>query len=180
MKNIIAFILIFLLIAPIVLAGSGRTIDLDFSQEPKYIYPFLEGDRVRFNLLDDEHTIIIHDIKDTSEGKTVELEIYSFYQNIREGGVDYVTLNEKANTLKIDLDKNGVRDLKISLVQIKDNKVWLIFEEVNEQYISQLTGRVLNPSPKKFYEDTNFIIAGIIGLIILIIILILILKNRKK
>jgi len=180
MKNYIAYILIILLIIPIVLAGSGRTIDLDFSKEPKYVVIMLDNDRVKFNALDGEHTVILHKIKDTNTGKTAELEIYPYYQNLKEGGVEYVTLDNKANTLKIDLDKNGVHDLKISLVQIKDNKALLVFEQINEKYINKLTGRVLNPQPKKFYENNNFIIAGIIGLIILIIIIILILKNRKK
>jgi len=179
MKNIV-YALIFLLMISIVIAGAGRTIDLDFSKEPKYIYPFLESDRAKFNMLGDEHTIIIHKIKDDVKGQSVELEIYPYYQSIKEGNVDYVTLNNKGNTVKIDLDKNGVRDLKVSLVQIKDKKAWLIFEQINETYINQLTGKTLNSSPKKFYQDKNFIIAGVIGLIILIIILILILKNRKK
>lgn len=173
MKSYFAYILVFLLIAPIVLAGVGRTIDLDFSKEPKYIVIMLQGDRVKFNALDGEHTIIVHAIKD--KDKTVELEIYPYKKD-----VTYVSLKSKANVVKIDLDKNGTHDLKVSLAQVSSNKALLVFELVNEKYINQLTGRVLNPIPKKFYEDKNFIIAGIIGLIILIIIIILILKNRKK
>jgi len=180
MKSYIVYFLVFLLIAPIVLAGVGRTIDLDFSQEPRYVVIMLEGDRVKFNALNGEHTIIVHDIKDTSEGQTVELEIYPYYKNLEEGNVNYVTLNSKANTVKIDLDKNGVHDLKISVAQVGDKKALLVFEQINEKYMNNVTGRVLNTQSKSFYQDKNFIIAGVVGLVLLIVILSLILRKKRK
>jgi hypothetical protein len=171
MRNCIVYILVFLLIVPIALAGTGRTINLDFSKEKYYVYPFFENDRVKFNMLDGEHTIIIDAIK--KDG--IDLDIFPYKQD-----VNYISLTNRADVIKVDLDKNGIHDLKIGLAKIENKKVWLVFEEINEQYLSNLTGRVLNPTLKKFYEDKNFIIAGIIGLIILIIIIILILKNKKK
>lgn len=171
MKSNIIYILVFLLIVPIILAGAGRTIDLDFSQEPKYVVIMLENDRVEFNMLDGEHTIIVDKIKNGN----IDLDIFPYKQD-----VTYASLNSKANVLKVDLDKNGVHDLKISVAQIGDKKALLVFEQINEQYINKLTGRVVNPVTKKFYENKNFIIAGIAGLIVILIIIILILKNRKK
>ncbi len=177
MKNYIVVFLVFLLIAPIVLAAAGRTIDLDFTKEPKYILIMLPSDRVRFSMAGGEHTIIVHDIK--AKDKTVELEIYPYYKN-HETNVNYVTLNSKANAIKIDIDQNGVHDLKVSLAQISDQKAILVFELINEKYINNVTGNVLNTQSKPFYQNKNFIIAGVVGLVILIVILSLILRKKKK
>jgi len=175
MKSYIAVFLVFLLIASIVLAGSGKMTNLDFSKEPLYIYRMFENDGVKFNMLGGDHIIIVDNIKD----KGVDLQIHPYYKNY-EANVNYVTLNDKA-ALKLDLDKNGVRDLKVSLAQIyPDKSVKLVFEQINETYINNLTGRVLNPSPKKFYQDKNFIIAGVVGLVLLIVILSLILRKKRK
>lgn len=176
MKRITIFGLLGLLLClSIVSAGNSTEVSFDvYETQGVYLY---EHDEVRFNLLGDEHSIIIEDVGTSS----IKLDIAMFLNDDDTAttpalvGMDYIS--------KLDLDRDGITDLNIALYSIdKDGRVMLILQDVTQSDPSdEITGNiglVDNGSTVDSSFNKNYILIGL-GVIVLGLVIFLIFKNSK-
>ena len=124
---VIKFIVILLLLVPAVYADEGKTFELDFNAKDKYDLWLQKSDRILFEYGGYNNTLIIDEIKNES----IELDLFLFL----ERGLhtpDYQFLTKKYE-LRLDLDKNGKKELSINLLNIDNekDKVNLLFRRLD-------------------------------------------------
>jgi len=175
MKRIVIIGLLGLLLClSIVSAGNSTEVSFDIYQtQGVYLY---EHDEVRFNLLGDEHSIVIEDVGTNS----IKVDIAMFLNDNNTVttpglvGMDYID--------KIDLDKDGITDLNIALYSIdEDGRVMLVLQDVTFGDPSDaITGNVglVDSNPVDSFNK-NYILIGL-GVIVLGLVVFLVFRNKSS
>ena len=178
MKKILIVILILLINFNIVHAG--RSITLNFDEQISYIIPLYEKDRIVFGFDDDNHTLILDEIKE----RRVEFDVFIYQErnkNIKEGDerdAPIYAFADTVNLLKFDLNRDGVFDFKLDVLDYDQQKALIELtriEEIKENTI----GPPVDLNPKnKAYNNIWLLSGGVV--LILVIFLVIILNKFKK
>ena len=178
------FFIIFLLL--ISYAYAGKSILLDFNEKDSYIIPMYKGDRVYFEFENDNHTVILDDIKPNR----IELDIF-LYQNTKfnKHPPQYAFLDVYRD-LKIDANKDNVYEFKIKMNDFDSKKAILTFTRINEKKENVIGSNITkNPVIENKEIGTlklinmRYVIAVIIIIVAIIIFIILLsnyMKNKKE
>ena len=172
--NVKLITFICLLLLPVATyAGEGKTFGLDFNVKDEYDLWLRKSDRILFEYGGYNNTLIIDEIKDNS----VELDLFLFL----ERGLhtpDYQFLTKKYE-LRLDLDKNGKKELSINLLNIdsEKDKVNLLFRRLDDwdpdADINLSDWKVANEKPKNTayfkYSFSGIIIFGVVCLSIILL-----------
>ena len=160
-------ILILALLLPIIESKVINITKTDFYKEPIHIYRLEDGDGISFVKDDKEYIVSVDEIGKTS----VRLKSFG-YKDDDTKEIFYTNIN-KAYTNKIDFEKDNIYDMKVSLIDIKDNrtKAELLFEALNEPKTDKD-----NTTTKDYNLKAGLLITALIVVVGLLIYLIL----RKK
>jgi len=168
-------LLMLLFIIPVALAA-GQTINLDdFSKSQLQIVTLGERDRMAFNMLEGEHTIIIDKILNSS----ADLSIFPYLKDNM-----FLTITSK-KYIKLDLNRDHIIDLIIRLENINGKNVTLSIEKVSidERTIMEKKYNISYYNTTSQYSGKNESKAytvGILAVIFVIIILSLIPRRIYK
>lgn len=121
--KIYLYFLVFLMFLTSVFA-IGNTLVVDLTKVALNSVTLGVKDRMSFNLLGGEHTIIIDKIHD----KGVDLDIFPFVD--KKEPVSYITLKYDRH-IKVDLDRDNSDDLNIRLLNINGDEVTIMVENLN-------------------------------------------------
>lgn len=159
MKRLFIFLVVLLCME---IAFAGETTRLDFINEPKIAVVMDKGDQVKFELLGGEHAVVVKDIGKDS----VKFSVFPF-----SGNAVYAFV-QKNYFSYVDLDRNGIDDIKISLYQMRsDGRATIFFERVNQE-------NVVEDDSEQSHFDSRFI--WLIWLLALGVISYLFLFKKKK
>lgn len=174
MKKIVIIGLFSLLLClAVVSAGNSTEVSFDtYKSQGVYLY---EHDEVRFNLLGDEHVIIVEDVGKSS----VKLDIGAFISNSTKMfpglvGMDYIN--------KVDLDKDGITDLNIALYSIdEDGRIMLVLQDVTDESLDEITGDIglVDSNPDMDGFNKNYLLIGL-GVIVLGLVVFLVFRNKSN
>ena len=162
MKRLIILLMVLLCVDGVI---AGEVTRLDFEKEQQAGVVMDVGDIVKFELLNVEHVIKVREIG----GGSVKFSVFPF----STGKSIYAFVNEGYSSY-IDLDKNDVNDVKISLYQIRsDDRVTILFERVNEGIVDNS-----EEDAEQDYFDSRFI--WLVWLLALGAVIYLFLFRKKK
>ncbi len=176
MKRVALLTILILCSSALVLAGDSQDVDFSSLQtHPVFLY---EGDEVRFELLDGQHTIIIEEVGSTS----VKLDIGVFLDRdntvLAPGLLGFDTIN------KIDLDKDGVTDLNVALYGIADDgQVHIVLQVADDEGDEEISGDVgvVDSGDAPFYdEETRSLLLKIVGALVLVLVLFFVFRGSKE
>ena len=162
MKRLIILLMVLLCVDGVI---AGEVTRLDFEKEQQAGVVMDVGDIVKFELLNGEHVIKVREIG----GGSVKFSVFPF----STGKSIYAFVNEGYSSY-IDLDKNDVNDVKISLYQIRsDERVTILFERVNQGVVDDS-----EEDAEQDYFDSRFI--WLVWLLALGAVIYLFLFRKKK
>ncbi len=117
------------------LVSAGERYTVDFTEVRSQAVYLYEDDEVRFQLLGDEHVIIIEEVGTSS----IKVDIGPFLSTNKELspgliGLDYI--------MKLDLDRDGSTDLNVALYSVSaEGQVHLVLQDAT-QIDEEITGDV--------------------------------------
>lgn len=157
---------------------AGKTIPLDFEEKESYIIPLFLKDRVIFEFDNDNHSIILDEIKDTR----LEFDLFIYLERnkaIKEGEKrdppDYVFTDTKS-LLKFDLNRDDVFDFVLDVYDYDSKKALIEIKKIEEEKDSIIP--VVNKNPDNPDWDKRFIWWIISFVLIILAIIITIIINK--
>ncbi|MAF51265.1 MAG: hypothetical protein CMH64_04205 [Nanoarchaeota archaeon] len=177
MKKLTILFLIFIVLLSSSVYAS-KSIPLDFESKERYIVPLYKGDRVFFEFNDDNHTIILDEIR----SNRVEFDMFIYQNDAKESGnsnLIYSSL-DTYRTLRLDLDRDNIHDFEIRMSDFDDAKAILEFSKISKPKPGVEIVDLLEDDKEDvedevvvreaFYKDPRFLIGlGVIALIFVLI-----------
>lgn len=156
------------------LALAGNSYDLNFNSGSTQAMYMEKGDEVRFELLGDEHSLILENVGSTS----VKVEFAPFLNDGDSSMFGGLLLLD--TTMKVDLDKDGVADLNVALYSVSDEGiVHFVLQDASISDSDLVTGLVTEEGE---VEDSSFVdyILGIVGVAIVLLLAFLFFREREE
>ena len=177
--NLRLILILSLILIPIVNAGVGKTFELDFDLRENYEMGLEKSDRILFEYGGYNHTIIVDEIR----SDVVEADIFLFL----EAGLHnpHYAYLKKEYDLRLDFDREGGKELEISLIRIdkEKGKATLAFKRLE----AWDENAKIEPFFRKRSSDnggerdfSSYIIGGIIVAFVVILSLIKFLMKKNK
>lgn len=162
-------ILLVVLMSSMVCAGNSY--DLSFGSGSTQAIYLQEGDEVRFELLNGEHSLIMEQVGSTS----VKVDIAPFFNTgeySMSGGL--ILLD---TIMKIDLDQDGVADVNVALYSVSEEGiVHLVLQDASAESSDLVTGLVTEDEENSL---GNYVL-GIVGVVIVLLLAFLFFRDRKE
>jgi len=170
MKQIFCLLVLIILSVNLVLAG--ETYEIDFSKQDNYLVGLKEGDRVKFDLKQEENTIILTKIREES----VEIKAY-IALNTRNS--PYYSDLKQGNKFVMDIDNDGAGDIEVRLYKVQG--------DVGALYINKLEGSlwpmgyvVLDEKSMRSNRGYDSILIGVFILIGAVMAIFIFKRNKLK
>jgi Na+-transporting methylmalonyl-CoA/oxaloacetate decarboxylase gamma subunit len=159
-----------ILMASVALAGNSY--DLSFESGPTQAIYLIEGDEVRFELLGDEHSLIMEGIGSTS----VKLDFAPF---LNDGDSSMFTgLLLLDTTMKLDLDKDGIADLNVALYSVSEEyEAHLVLQDASVSASDLITGLVTGDEVDEGNPLSNYVL-GAVGVAIVLLLAFLFFREK--
>ena len=182
MKKVLMILLLILLVN-VSDTNAGKIIPLDFNERESYVIPIYLTDAIMFEFDGDSHTIILDEIKD----RRVEFDVFIYQERNKkieigeDRDVPIYAFADTVNLLKFDLNRDGVFDLKLDVLDYDPQKALIELTKIDETkentIISPINTNNSNVE-KKFYNNTLFLMS-VVALIIIILLIIILNKIKK-
>lgn len=156
--------------------------NIDFNIANKHIVNQQKNQNVTFSVDDEEHSVKVTDI--SSDSITIVVRSEPQFSNLKVG-----------ESKDFDTNNDGINDLRVTLIGIEDGKARLVYEDLQatpseevtetvteENETAEVTGEVTEEIPETTTKQPNFFLLYknyIITGIVILILLILIIKYRK-
>ena len=182
MKKVLMVLLLILLVN-VSDTNAGKIIPLDFNERESYVIPFYLADAITFEFDGDSHTIVLDEIKE----RRVEFDVFIYQERNKkidkgeDRDVPIYVFADTVNLLKFDLNRDGVFDFKLDVLDYDPQKALIELtkiDEIKEDTISSPININNSNAEKKFYKNTWFLVSVVV--LIIIILLIIILNKIKK
>ena len=150
------------LMTSLVLAGNSY--DLSFDSGPTQAIYLIEGDEVRFELLGDEHSLIMEGVGSTS----VKVDFAPFLNDGDSSMFSGLLLLD--TTMKLDLDKDGIADLNVALYSVSDEYVaHIVLQDASASASDLVTGLVTGDENSEDSSLSNYVLGGVGVAIVLLL-----------
>ena len=150
------------LMTSLVLAGNSY--DLDFDSGPTQAIYLIEGGEVRFELLGDQHSLIMESVGSTS----VKLDFAPFLNDGDSSMFSGLLLLD--TTMKLDLDKDGIADLNVALYSVSDEYVaHIVLQDASASASDLVTGLVTGDENSEDSSLSNYVLGGVGVAIVLLL-----------
>jgi len=162
MKKILIYTFIFSILLYSVIAANVYEAE-DFTKHPKQLVILGERDAVSINWDDKKHQVMVRKIYQDQN----KIDLTAFIEGAETPF--YVSITSKTS-LQLDFQQDLEYDMKVSIFNIlkEEKTVALTFEKIDKEF-SPIIGEIIEKQPEnKFYQNKNYLFAGIILLILII------------